>query len=193
MKKHLPCVIISLMKIKLVKTKKLEDVPKILREKSKEVEKITPEVLDLIKRMKEIMNEHNGVGISAVQVGQPLRIMIIKVGDKDMAFINPAITKHGKEIVPYREGCLSFPGYYIHIKRPREITLEATTEDGKEVEVKTDALPARAIQHEIDHMDGIVFRDRAESQDDIEKSTQSNAELGALAEANKKQMKPIIT
>ncbi|KKU44457.1 MAG: Peptide deformylase [Microgenomates group bacterium GW2011_GWA2_46_7] len=156
------------MKIKLVKTKKLEDVPKILREKSKEVEKITPQILDLIEKMKKIMKENNGVGISAVQVGRLLRIMIIKVGDKDMAFINPVITRLGKEIVPYREGCLSFPGYYIHIKRPQDVILEATTEDSKEVEVKTDALPARAIQHEIDHMNGIVFRDHAKNQDDIE-------------------------
>jgi len=161
------------MKIKLVKTKNPKKVPKILRKKSTEVEQLTPEILDLIEKMKKIMNENKGVGISAVQVGIPLRIMIVKDCDreKDLIFINPQIIKLSKNEIPFREGCLSFPGYYAVIIRPEKAKIVAKNEKWEDIEIESGGLIGRAFQHEIDHMNGIVFIDHVKDLNDLEKIT----------------------
>ena len=120
--------------------------------------------------MKKIMNENNGVGISAIQVGVPLRIMIVK-NDKgeDLVFINPQIIKLSKKTVPFREGCLSFPGYYAVIIRPEKVKIVAKNEKWEDLELEKGELMGRAFQHEIDHMNGIVFIDHLKNWEDLEK------------------------
>ncbi len=157
------------MKTSLVKTKNPKKIPKILREKSKEIRELTPDILDLIKEMIKVMNENNGVGLSAIQIGIPLRVMIIKNGEEDFAFINPEIISLSEKEVPFREGCLSFPGMYANIIRPETAKIRVKDIDWQDVEIEADGIVGRAFQHEIDHMNGIVFVDHVENFDDLER------------------------
>ena len=150
-------------KHKLVSTKDPKKVPAILREKSKEIKEITPEILDLAKQMIEIMNENKGIGLAAIQVGVPLRMMIIKDSEKDHIFINPEIRKLSKKECPYNEGCLSFPDIFEEVIRPEKVMVRAETIDGELMELETDGILARIFQHEIDHMEGVVFLDKVQS------------------------------
>lgn len=133
---------------------------KILREKSPAVEKTDSRILDLIKDMLETMERNNGAGLAAPQVGQNLRIFVI---DKDLTkkqvFINPKIIKRSKKAETCEEGCLSFPGMFIKIPRAKSLKIKALDENGKEFKLKAKGLCARAIQHELEHLDGILLVD----------------------------------
>lgn len=133
---------------------------KILREKSPAVEKTDSRILDLIKDMLETMERNNGAGLAAPQVGQNLRIFVI---DKDLTkkqvFINPKIIKTSKKAETCEEGCLSFPGMFIKIPRAKSLKIKALDENGKEFKLKAKGLCARAIQHELEHLDGILLVD----------------------------------
>lgn len=151
------------MKYSLVATKNTKKIPSVLREKSKRVEKITPEILDLVKQMKKIMKENAGIGISAVQVGVPIQMIIIKDCDTDYVFINPRIKRFSRNEAIYNEGCLSFPGYFADISRPESVVVSAKDLEWKDIEIKAEGIISRCLQHEIDHLDGIVFVDHVES------------------------------
>jgi len=157
------------MKIKLVKTKNPRRVPKTLRKKSREVKEISPDILGLINEMRDIMQKNKGVGISAIQVGVPLRIMVVESCQENFVLINPEIIKLGKEKIPFREGCLSFPGCYSQILRPEKVKLKAKNLEWKDIEIEADGLIGRCFQHEIDHMNGIVFIDHLKDLRDLEK------------------------
>lgn len=111
----------------------------------------------LISDMLETMEENNGVGLAAPQVGKSLRLCVIRVEDETYILINPRITykSYLKEI--WEEGCLSFPGKFIPVKRHKKVRVKAKNELGEEVTLKADGLLSRALQHEIDHLDGKVF------------------------------------
>ena len=133
----------------------------ILRKKSREVETIDDKIQTLIDDMIDTMYKHNGVGLSAVQVGVLKRVVVIDIEDGEGAriFINPKITStKGEHEV--EEGCLSFPNEYAKVVRPKELTVEALDRDGKKFKLKAKDLLAQAVAHEIDHLDGIVFIDR---------------------------------
>lgn len=130
----------------------------ILREKCRKVEKITPEIRELIKKMIETMKKNNGMGLAAPQVGVAQRIIVVATEKEAKGFINPRILKKSKEKVVITEGCLSFPNLFLKIKRPREIEIEALDNNGRKI--KVGGLLARVLQHEIDHLDGILFIDR---------------------------------
>ncbi|HRY60092.1 MAG TPA: peptide deformylase [Patescibacteria group bacterium] len=147
-------------KYKLVETKDIKKIPKILREKSKEITEITPELLDLAKQMKKIMKENKGVGISAIQVGVPVRMLVVKNCGQDMIFINPDIIRMSRHEVVYSEGCLSFPEVFREISRPEKIKVKAKNENFEDLEIEAEGLVARTLEHEIDHLNGIVFLDR---------------------------------
>jgi len=142
----------------------------ILRKKCEEVEKITPEIKKLIDDMIETMKKNDGVGLAAPQVGELKRIIAVhlvkertseeKVEVEPRVFINPKIVKKSKEDELEEEGCLSFPGLWLKIKRAKEVEVEALNEKGEKIHLKAQALPARILQHEIDHLDGILFVDR---------------------------------
>ena len=132
----------------------------ILREKSLPVEEITPEILNLIKDMAETMYTASGVGLAASQVGVPKRIILVD-GEEDglIVLINPMIIKSEGEVAA-EEGCLSVPDIYSQVKRSSKVTIKALSENGDPIEITNEGLIARALQHEIDHLDGILFIDR---------------------------------
>lgn len=135
----------------------------ILRQKAKKIEAVniqSPEIQALIFDMLKIMKEHDGVGLAAPQVGQSLRLCTIKFEGKTYVLINPKIKSKSWRKVVAEEGCLSFPGKFILVKRHMKVKVAAFDKKGKEFVLKADGLLARALQHEIDHLDGILFIDR---------------------------------
>ncbi|MFA5392266.1 MAG: peptide deformylase [Candidatus Paceibacterota bacterium] len=135
----------------------------ILRQKSKLVEHLTKEIRDLIIQMKKIMEDNNGVGLAAPQINVSQRIIICEVDNKFYTFINPEIIKSSKETLSIEEGCLSLPNTYGEVERPEKIIFKAIDSDGKKIKLKVFGLLARIVQHEIDHLDGILFIDKAKN------------------------------
>ncbi|NMB92134.1 MAG: peptide deformylase, partial [Parcubacteria group bacterium] len=135
----------------------------LLRQKSKPVEHFTKEVRDLISQMKIIMEKSNGVGLAAPQIGIPLRVITCEIDDKFYAFINPEIIKTSGKNISMEEGCLSLPDTYGEVIRPEKIAFRALNADGKKIKIKAFGLLSRVIQHEIDHLDGILFIDKAKN------------------------------
>ena len=131
----------------------------VLRQKAKEVERVTDLHKRLIADMIETMREAPGVGLAAPQVGVLERIFVWEVGDEYGAVINPHIVAAGDEEVEGEEGCLSLPGLYYPVTRPETVTVEGIDENGDPVKLDADELLARVCQHEIDHLDGVLFID----------------------------------
>ena len=132
----------------------------LLRKKSRVVDEINPRVLLLIKDMKETMYNSKGIGLAAPQVGILKRIVIIDVGNGPMVLINPEIVEmEGSNIS--NEGCLSIPGVQKNVERPEKVTAKALNEVGEEIVIKGEGLLARALCHEIDHLNGVLFVDKA--------------------------------
>lgn len=137
----------------------------ILRQKSKEVTKISKKIKTLITDMLDTMYHANGVGLAAPQVGENLRIFVIDVSDPDgpinpMVFVNPKIIKKSGAINSY-EGCLSFPKAYTNVRRYKNVMVKALDINGRPFvkEARDGELLARAIQHEFDHLEGHMFID----------------------------------
>lgn len=134
----------------------------VLRKKAKKVEKITPLILQLIEDMAETMYDEPGIGLAAPQVGVSKRVIVVDVGDGLFKLINPKITSaEGTEIDT--EGCLSVPGKIGEVERYAKIGIKAMDPEGKIVRLEAEGLFARCLQHEIDHLDGILFVDKAEN------------------------------
>ncbi len=130
----------------------------ILREKSLPVKNITANIHKLLDDMAETMYAANGVGLAAPQVGINKRIVVIDTGDGIIELINPEIvTMEGEQIGP--EGCLSIPGLTGEVKRAQKCKIRALDRNGQEYEMEGEALLARAFQHEIDHLNGVLFID----------------------------------
>ena len=135
-----------------------------LRQKAEPVATITPAIQKLVDDMAETMYAAPGVGLAATQIGEPHRIFLVDVAGEDEpsklhVFINPEIVrKEGEHLGP--EGCLSFPGITEDIKRATEVTVRALDRDGKPFEMSADGLLAVAIQHENDHLDGVLMIDK---------------------------------
>lgn len=136
------------------------DQDEILRKKSKKVDVITDRIKKLIGDMKETMYAANGVGLAAPQVGILKRLIVIDVGDGPIVLMNPVIIeKKGEETDV--EGCLSVPGKEGMVKRPHYVKVKGLNERGEDVTYQGEGLLARAFCHEIDHLDGILFIDKA--------------------------------
>ncbi len=137
---------------------RLSDDP-ILRKKSKEVIEITDRIKVLLEDMVETMNDADGVGLAAPQVGVLRRVVVIDIGEGPIKIINPEILKEeGEEIAV--EGCLSVPGRSGTVKRPETVKIKYTDINGKEITLEGTGLLARAICHEIDHLEGILYTDK---------------------------------
>nr|WP_242603691.1 MULTISPECIES: peptide deformylase [Dictyoglomus] len=137
----------------------------ILKIKAKKVEKIDEKVKNLVRDMIETMKFSNGVGLAAPQVGESLRIIVVDYEENPIAFINPEILEMDGEVLDY-EGCLSVPGVEVPIKRAERIIFKAQDLQGRTKRYKAKGLLARVIQHEVDHLEGILILDRA-----VEEST----------------------
>ena len=134
---------------------------KILREKTEKVEKIDKEIKELVKEMRKIMIQHNGVGLAANQIGKNLSIFVAYDNKKFYTFINPEIVKFfGKEKI-MEEGCLSVPNVWGQIKRYEGVVINYQDLFGKKKKIKAKGLLAQIIQHEIDHLNGVLFIDKA--------------------------------
>lgn len=135
----------------------------ILRKKAEPVPEINDEIRELVNDMFDTMIENNGVGLAGPQVGKSLRLFVI-IADDDVrrVFINPQIIKTSTQVGEYDEGCLSIPQVYETITRPLEVTVQAYNEEGKLFTLEADGLLARIIQHEYDHLDGILYIDRGD-------------------------------
>jgi peptide deformylase len=134
----------------------------VLREAARDVKEITPQILALLDDMVDTMADAEGVGLAAPQVGISKRLIIVDVRDEHglLKMINPVIvSRQGKETDI--EGCLSFPGIVGEVERDEQVTVQALGADGRQLEICAVGLLARALQHEIDHLDGILLVDRA--------------------------------
>ncbi len=140
---------------------------KILSNKLKEVKEITPEIKALISDMRKTMVEARGVGLAANQVGQDLQIFVIdkKLAEENGvpdAYINPEITEYSKDEGEMEEGCLSLPDYWQQIRRAKKVKIKALDENGKKIKIKARGLLARVLQHEYDHLQGMLIKDHAQ-------------------------------
>ncbi|GAA4128220.1 peptide deformylase [Aminobacter aganoensis] len=136
----------------------------LLREVSRPVERIDDGVRNFARDMLDTMYDAPGIGLAAIQVGEPLRMLVIdlaKEGEEPapMTIINPQVVSRGDERSVYEEGCLSIPDYYAEVERPSTVRVKYLDENGKEQEVEADGLLATCLQHEIDHLDGVLFID----------------------------------
>lgn len=145
----------------------------ILRQKARKVREFTPELERLVEDMVETMRAAPGVGLAAPQVSQGLRVITVEFSQPPedpeqepdpprlYTLVNPDITRHSQETVEGSEGCLSLPDYFGDVERYQSVTVKGFTPRGQETKIKADGWLARIFQHEIDHLDGILFIDRA--------------------------------
>jgi len=139
----------------------------VLRQKAKRVPSIDASVQRLIDDMIETMRQADGVGLAAPQVGVSLRIVVLQMPDEDpVALVNPEIVKRSGER-EVTEGCLSVPGYAGEIKRSTSVTVKGLDRQGKATRLKATGLMAQAIEHELDHLDGVLFVDRVKEGDKL--------------------------
>lgn len=138
-----------------------EDEP-MLRQTSREVTEITPRIIRLLDDMIDTLHKANGCGLAAVQVGVLRRVVLVETEEGTLyEMINPVITERSEETQEELEGCLSLPGKWGITTRPMTVTVEATDRTGKRYSVTGSGLLARAICHECDHLDGILYSDNA--------------------------------
>ena len=148
------------MSVKII----LTEPNKLLRQVSKSVEKVGDEERTLMDDMIETMYEAPGIGLAAIQIGVPKRIIVMDISrDEDKKeprfFVNPVIKNRNKEKVKCEEGCLSVPDQFAEVERPNACEVEYLDYDGKKQLLKADGLLATCIQHEMDHLEGILFID----------------------------------
>ena len=142
---------------------KRADNEEFLRKRSREVTEITPRILTLLDDMVQTMRAAQGCGLAGVQVGVLRRIVVIETEEGLFELINPKIVAVAGE-QQGQEGCLSLPGEWGIVKRPMHVTVKALNRNGEEIEVTGHGLLARALCHEIDHLDGKLYIDRATEQ-----------------------------
>jgi peptide deformylase len=141
----------------------------VLRQKAKKVNKIDKSIQRLIDDMIETMRSASGVGLAATQIGVPLKIAVIEIpGEEVVVLINPEIIKkEGERVIG--EACLSVPGYQGEIKRSVRVKVKAKERQGRNIRIKGEELLAQALEHEIDHLNGILYIDRVEEPDKLRK------------------------
>ncbi len=143
----------------------LTEPNKILRQVSKPVEKVTKIEQQLMDDMLETMYHANGIGLAAIQIGVPKRIIVMDIAKKDqnkknpMYFVNPVIKNKNKDLSTYEEGCLSVPNQFAEVDRPATCEVEFLDYNGEKKTLKASGLLATCIQHEMDHLEGILFID----------------------------------
>ena len=161
----------------LVEKKKLENPPlkmhhlgdRVLRQPAKRVAKVDDEVREIVRQMLQTMYSEDGIGLAAPQVGIHKQIIVIDTEPEKpealpIVLINPVIKKFGTETCAGQEGCLSIPGVYLDVERPDAIEVCFKDENGRLCTLNATGLLSRAIQHEIDHLNGVLFVDRVNNQ-----------------------------
>ncbi|MER9263180.1 peptide deformylase [Mesorhizobium sp. M0410] len=136
----------------------------VLRQVSKPVERVDGDLRKLAGDMLDTMYDAPGIGLAAIQVGEPLRMLVIDLAKEDETpaphvFINPEILESSDQRSVYEEGCLSIPDYYAEVERPAAVRVKYLDRDGKLQEIEAKGLMATCLQHEIDHLNGVLFID----------------------------------
>ncbi|MBY5333936.1 peptide deformylase [Rhizobium leguminosarum] len=136
----------------------------VLRQLSKPIERVDSDLQRLADDMLETMYDAPGIGLAAIQIGVPRRMLVIDIAregeeKQPQVFINPEIVKSSDERSVYEEGCLSIPDYYAEVERPATVSVKYLDRNGKEQTVEADGLLATCLQHEIDHLNGVLFID----------------------------------
>ena len=136
----------------------------LLRQVSTPIERVDDDMRQLADDMLETMYDAPGIGLAAIQIGVPRRLLVIDVAKegedkRPLVFINPEIITSSDERSVYEEGCLSIPDYYAEVERPASVTVKSIGRDGKEQLTEADGLLATCLQHEIDHLNGVLFID----------------------------------
>ena len=132
----------------------------VLREKAKEVKEVNPSIIKLLDNMIDTLHAADGVGLAAPQIGVSKRVVVVKVGEVQMEIINPVISEKEGEQTD-EEGCLSIPNVTGDVQRALKIRVQGLNRQGELLEIQAERLLARALQHEIDHLEGILFVDVA--------------------------------
>ena len=171
----------------------------VLRRDCAEISEITPDIAELAERMVQCMYDENGIGLAAPQIGQNLRMFVIDTNVEEnpvyntpgeaylspkmpLAIINPEIISTSGPDTPFVEGCLSIPGVNATVIRPETIRLKGQLLDGEKIDIECGGLLSRCAQHEIDHLDGVLFTDKAIE----EEVDEAKPQLDKLSETNKK-------
>ena len=146
----------------------------VLRQNAKRISKVDISIRNLAKNMLQSMYAAKGIGLAAPQIGINKELLVIDINLEDSAaepliLINPEITDYGTTLNSYEEGCLSIPGVYLNVIRPSTIKLKFRDEMGRPRKMKADGLLARCIQHEMDHLKGVLFVDRVTAKEDLNK------------------------
>lgn len=139
-----------------------------LRTRCKKVSRLTPSERKILEDMVETMRAANGIGLAAAQVGIPQRLIVVEVEDELYQLANPEIVDLSDETEVMREGCLSLPNYYGPVERPVRAVVRGLDLNGKRIKVRAEGLLARVLQHEIDHLDGVLFFDRMRSLSELQ-------------------------
>ena len=142
----------------------VEEATKVLRNPTSEFDFENPPECpkEVEKNLSEAMERFGGIGLSANQLGLDYRVFVMRTADSGIkAFFNPEVTKLSKETEMMKEGCLSFPDIYLMIKRPKAIEFEYTDSDGERHTLQLEGIGSRCVQHELDHLNGIIFLQRA--------------------------------
>lgn len=148
----------------------------ILRERAKKVTRFDASLHRLLEEMVETMRDAPGIGLAANQIGVPLQVAVIELEDKVTELINPQIVRSSGELVDW-EGCLSIPGFVAEVKRRAKVTVKARDRHGKEFRVKGEELFARALQHEIDHLNGVLYIDYLDSLEELVRVSEHPSEV----------------
>ena len=135
----------------------------VLRMRANEIESFDDDLRRLVERMTELMQDANGVGLAGTQVGTLRRVFVFQPEGEDegpRAVVNPALTRTSEVTISDTEGCLSMQGVSIPVERPAKVTIAGKDENGEDVEFELEERDARVVQHELDHLDGILILDR---------------------------------
>ena len=152
----------------------------LLKKTSVVVPDINGEIEALVTDMLDAMDRGKGVGLAGVQVGKLLRLFVTRVpNDMPRVFINPDILETSIEVEPFEEGCLSIPGIYTDVIRPSSVRVQAWNQRGRPFSLSADGYLARVIQHEFDHLNGVVFLDRVDPKKKQRLLVEYEAHVGA--------------
>ena len=154
----------------------------ILRQRAKRVSTFDTSLHRLLEDMLETMRDAPGVGLAANQIGVPLQVAVIEIEDRITELVNPQIVKGSGEQLDW-EGCLSIPGYVAEVMRHEKVTVKARDRHGKEFRVKGTELFSRALQHEIDHLNGLLYIDSLDSLDELVRVPETHEEVTEEAAA----------
>ncbi|MDP8924074.1 MAG: peptide deformylase [Chloroflexota bacterium] len=155
----------------------------VLRQKARKVSRIDQSIAKLVEDMIETMRDAPGVGLAAPQIGVPLQVAVIETEPEQVhVIVNPEIVRlEGEHVLD--EGCLSVPGYWAPVTRAERVTVKARDLKGKEIRLTGEGLFGQALQHEIDHLNGMVYVDRLASLDDLRRASRTHERRGGAGDA----------